>query len=74
MIINRDHLSSYLSVQEAIIKKSDYIGYKQLLVSVKKYWYQLKKSSVSVLGKKNSLALGFYSDVKFLLIASWTDR
>ena len=54
MIINRDHLSSYLSVQEAIIKKSDYIGYKQLLVSVKKYWYQLKKkSSVSVLGKEN---------------------
>ena len=53
MIINRDHLSSYLSVQEEIIKKSDYIGYKQLLVSVKKYWYQLKKSSVSVLGKEN---------------------
>ena len=53
MIINRDHLSSYLSVQEAIIKKSDYIGYKQLLVSVEKYWYQLKKSSVSVLGKEN---------------------
>ena len=53
MIINRDHLSSYLSVQETIIKKSDYIGYKQLLVSVKKYWYQLKKSSVSVLGKEN---------------------
>ena len=53
MIINRDHLSSYLSVQKAIIKKSDYIGYKQLLVEVKKYWYQLKKSSVSVLGKEN---------------------
>ena len=53
MIINKDHLSSYLSVQETIIKKSDCIGHKQLLVSVKKYWYQLKKSSVSVFRKEN---------------------